>query len=198
MHKRKLPKKIVIRTRLLNFINNLKSRLYVAYFSTCWSSCFCPKLRKGHFVQNLVVLNANLESSKTIDSEAFRTILLQGHNQFYGVITFSQRYKQTVYLGKIFWTQFDCMTNKKSNSLGIKIYGKYQWIKKFDKHLYPMLYTSYAIKKIYKNFAWLFLLIELVKMSQKREKLNIKTLTFEHKNNCLQKIKKGPSKVALC
>ena len=75
-------------------------------------------------------------------------------------------------------------------SLGIKIYGKYQWIKKFDKHLYPMLYTSYAMKKIYKNFAWLFLLIELVKMSQKREKLNIKTLTFEHKNNCLQKIKK--------
>ena len=53
-----------------------------------------------------------------------------------------------------------------------------------------MLYTSYAIKKIYKNFAWLFLLIELVKMSQKKEKLNIKTLTFEHKNNCLQKIKK--------
>ena len=44
--------------------------------------------------------------------------------------------------------------------------------------------------KIYKNFAWLFLLIELVKMSQKREKLKIKTLTFEHKNNCLQKIKK--------
>ena len=90
-----------------------------------------------------------------------------------------------MYLGKIFWTQFDDMTNKKPNSLGIKIYGKYQWIKKFDKHLYPMLYTSYAIKKIYKNFAWLFLLIELVKMSQKREKLKIKTLTFEHKNNFL-------------
>ena len=52
--------------------------------------------------------------------------------------------------------------------------------------------------KIYKNFAWLFLLIELVKMSKKREKLKIKTLTFEHKNNCLQKIKKGTSKVALC
>ena len=41
---------------------------------------------------------------------------------------------------------------KGPNSLGIKIYGKYQWIKKFDKHLYPILYTSYAIKKIYKNF----------------------------------------------
>ena len=39
---------------------------------------------------------------KTIGSEAFQTILLQGHNQFYGVITFSQRYQQTVYLGKIF------------------------------------------------------------------------------------------------
>ena len=93
-----------------------------------------------------------MESSKTIGSEAFRTILLQGHNQFYGVITFSQRYKKTVYLGKIFWTQFDNMTNKKPNSLVIMIYGKYQWIKKFDKHLYPILYTSYAIKKIYKNF----------------------------------------------
>ena len=149
---RKLLNKIVIRTRLLNFINNLKSRLYVAYFSRYWSSRFCPKLRKGHFVQNLVVLITNLESSKTIGSEAFRTILLQGHNQFYGVITFSQRYKQTVYLGKIFWTQFDCMTNKKPNSLGIKIYGKYQWIKKFDKHLYPMLYTSCAIKKYIQEF----------------------------------------------
>ena len=53
-------------------------------------------------MQNLVVLNANLESSKTIGSEAFRTILLQGYNTFYGVVTFSQRYKQTVYLGKIF------------------------------------------------------------------------------------------------
>ena len=82
--------------------------------------------------------------------------------------------------------------------IGIKIYGKYQWIKKFDKHLYPMLNISYAVKKIYKNFAWLFLLIELVKMSQKREKLKIKTLIFEQKNNCLQKIKKGTSKVALC
>ena len=157
MHKRKLPKKIVIRTRLLNFINNLKSRLYVAYFSRYWSSCFCLKLRKGHFAQNLVVLNANLASSKTIGSEAFRTILLQGHNQSFGVITFSQRYKQTVYLGNIFWTQFDGKTNKKPNSLRIKIYGKYQWIKKFDKHLYPILYTAYAIKKIYENFAWLFL-----------------------------------------
>ena len=195
MHKRKLPKKIVIRTRLLNFINNLKSRLYVAYFSRYWSSCFCPKLRKGHFAQNLVVLNANLASSKTIGSEAFRTILLQGHNQSFGVITFSQRYKQTVYLGNIFWTQFDGKTNKKPNSLRIKIYGKYQWIKKFDKHLYAMLCISYAITKIYQNFAWLFLLIE---MSQKREKLKIKTLTFEHKNNCLQRIKKGISKVALC
>ena len=195
MHKRKLPKKIVIRTRLLNFINNLKSRLYVAYFSRYWSSCFCPKLRKGHFAQNLVVLNANLASSKTIGSEAFRTILLQGHNQSFGVITFSQRYKQTVYLGNIFWTQFDGKTNKKPNSLRIKIYGKYQWIKKFDKHLYAMLCISHAITKIYQNFAWLFLLIE---MSQKREKLKIKTLTFEHKNNCLQRIKKGISKVALC
>ena len=135
---------------------------------------------------------------KAIGSETFRTILLQGHNQSYGVITFSQRYKQTMYLGKIFWTQFDGMTSKKPNSLGIKIYGKCQWIKKFDKHLYPMLYTSSALKKIYKNFAWLFLLIELVKMSQKREKLKRKTLTFEHKNNCLQRIKKGISKVALC
>ena len=135
-----------------------------------------------------------MESSKTIGGEAFRTTLLQGHNQFYGVITFSQRYQQTVYLGKIFWTQFDCITNKKPNSLGIKIYGKYQWIKKFDKHLYPMLYTSYAIKKIYNNFAWLFLLIELVKMSQKREKLKLKTLTFEHKSNCVQKIKKEHQK----
>ena len=89
---------------------------------------------------------------KTIGSEAFQTILLQGHNQFYGVITFSQRYQQTVYLGKIFWTQFDCITNKKPNSLGIKIYGKYQWIKKFDKHLYPMRYTSYAIKQNIQEF----------------------------------------------
>ena len=32
--------------------------------------------------------------------------------------------------------------------------------------------------------------IELVKMSQKREQLKRKTLTFEHKNNCLQRIKK--------
>ena len=47
----------------------------------------------------------------------------------------------------------------------------------------PMPYTSYAIKNKYKNFAWLFLLIELVKMSQKSEKLKIKALTFEHKNN---------------
>ena len=139
-----------------------------------------------------------MESSKTIGGEAFRTTLLQGHNQFYGVITFSQRYKQTVYLGKIFWTQFDDMTNKKPNILGIKIYGKYQWMKKFDKHLYPMLYISYAVKKIYKNFVWLFLLIELVTNESKREKLTIKTLTFEHKNNCLQKIKNGTSKVALC
>ena len=57
-----------------------------------------------------------------------------------------------MYLGKIFWTQFDGMTNKKPNSLGIKIYGKYQWIKKFDKHLDPMLYTSYAIKKNIQEF----------------------------------------------
>ena len=40
--------------------------------------------------------------------------------------------------------------------------------------------------------------IELVKMSQKREQLKRKTLTFEHKNNCLQRIKKGTSKVAPC
>ena len=39
--------------------------------------------------------------------------------------------------------------------------------------------------------------IKLVKMSQKREQLKRKTLTFEHKNNCLQRIKKGISKVAL-
>ena len=62
---------------------------------------------------------------------------------------------------------------------------------------YIQCFTPYAIKKIYKNFAWLFLVIELVKMSQKREKLEIKTLTFEHKNNCLQRIKKEISKVAL-
>ena len=47
LHKRKLPKNIVIRTKLLNFIKNLKPRLYIAYFSRYWSSCLCPKLRKG-------------------------------------------------------------------------------------------------------------------------------------------------------
>ena len=47
LHKRKLPKNIVIRTKLLNFIRNLKPRLYIAYFSRYWSSCLCPKLRKG-------------------------------------------------------------------------------------------------------------------------------------------------------
>ena len=30
------------------------------------------------------------------------------------------------------------------------------------------------------------------------KKLKTKTLTFEQKNNCLQRIKKGISKVALC
>ena len=129
----------MIRTKLLNFINNLKPRLYIAYFSRYWSSCLCPKLRKGIlrkiriFEKPLVVKPSELFCFKD--------------NKFYFVITFSQRYKQTVNLGKIFWTQFDCMTNKKPNSLGIKIYGKYQWIKKFDKHLYPILYTAYAIKK---------------------------------------------------
>ena len=44
-----------------------------------------------------------------------------------------------------------------------------------------MLYTSFAINKIYKNFAWLFLLNELVKMSQKREKLKIKVPTKNKK-----------------
>ena len=33
LHKRKLPKNIVIKTKLLNFIKNLKPRLYIAYFS---------------------------------------------------------------------------------------------------------------------------------------------------------------------
>ena len=47
LHKRKLPKNIVIRTKLLNFTKNLKPRLYIAYFSRYWSSCLCPKLRKG-------------------------------------------------------------------------------------------------------------------------------------------------------
>ena len=47
LHKRKLPKNIVIKTKLLNFIKNLKLRLYIAYFSRYWSSCLCPKLRKG-------------------------------------------------------------------------------------------------------------------------------------------------------
>ena len=47
LHKRKLPKNIVIRTKLLNFIKNLKPRLYIAYFSRYWSSCLCPKLLKG-------------------------------------------------------------------------------------------------------------------------------------------------------
>ena len=47
LHKRKSPKNIVIRTKLLNFIKNLKPRLYIAYFSRYWSSCLCPKLRKG-------------------------------------------------------------------------------------------------------------------------------------------------------
>ena len=47
LHKRKLPKNIVIRTKLLNFIKNLKPRLYIAYFSRYWSSCLRPKLRKG-------------------------------------------------------------------------------------------------------------------------------------------------------
>ena len=46
LHKRKLPKNIVIRTKLLNFIKNLKRRLYIAYFSRYWSSCLRPKLRK--------------------------------------------------------------------------------------------------------------------------------------------------------
>ena len=99
--------------------------------------------------------------------------MLQGHNQFYGVITFCQRYKQTVYLGEIFWThdQFDGMTNKKPNSLGIKIYGKYQWMKKFDKHLYPILYTAYAIKKIYENFAWLFLWWDWVSQNESKKRI---------------------------
>ena len=35
---------------------------------------------------------------------------LQRHNKFCVVIIFSQPHKQAVYLGKIFWTQFDCMT----------------------------------------------------------------------------------------
>ena len=46
LHKRKVPKNIVIRTKLLNFIKNLKRRLYIAYFSRYWSSCLRPKLRK--------------------------------------------------------------------------------------------------------------------------------------------------------
>ena len=37
-------------------IKNLKSWLYIAYFWRNWSSCFCPKLRTGHFAQNLMVL----------------------------------------------------------------------------------------------------------------------------------------------
>ena len=46
-----------------------------------------------------------------------------------------------------------------------------------------MPYTAYAIKKIYENFAWLFLWWDSVSQNKsKREKIKIKTLTFEHKN----------------
>ena len=65
------------------------------------------------------------------------------------------------------------------------------YIQSFTQHMLLKKYTrilhDYSCNKI-----------ELVKMSQKREQLKRKTLTFEHKNNCLQRIKKGISKVALC
>ena len=57
------------------------------------------KLRKSTFQGNKGLWCPN---------EAFRIILLQRHNKFCGVII--QRHKKTVYLGKIFRTQFDCMT----------------------------------------------------------------------------------------
>ena len=58
------------------------------------------------------------------------------------------------------------------------------------KHLYPTLYTSYAIKKNIQEFCMTIPVDWISQNESKREKLKIKTLTFEHKNNCLQKIKK--------
>ena len=58
LHKRKLTWKYW--TKLFYCIKNLKSQLYIAFFSRYWNWCFSPKLRTGHFAQNL----ENLESSK--------------------------------------------------------------------------------------------------------------------------------------
>ena len=62
------------------------------------------------------------------------------------------------------------------------------------KHLYPTLYTSYAIKKNIQEFCMTIPVDWISQNESKREKLKIKTLTFEHKNNCLQKIKKEHQK----
>ena len=61
---------------------------------------------------------------------------------------------------------------------------------------YIQCFTHHMLLKKYTRVLhdYSFLLIELVKMSQKSEKLNIKTFTFEHKSNCLQLF----LKVALC
>ena len=74
--------------------------------------------------------------------------------------------------------------NKSRNSIST-------YIQSFTQHMLLKKYTRILLDYSCDE-------IELVKMSQKREKLKIKTLTFEHKNNCLQRIKKGISKVDLC
>ena len=103
VYAKKLPRKKW--TELFYLITNLKTRLNRTYFSRYWSSRFCPKLRKGIWHKF-----SGLTCEQTIDSEAFRVILLQRHNKFCGVISLSWRHKQTVYLGKLLWTQFVCVT----------------------------------------------------------------------------------------
>ena len=79
LHKRKLPKKIVIRTKLLKFINNLQSRLYIAHFWRYWSFCLENELRI--FEKPLVVKPSELFCFKdTINFTSF-LLFLSGINR---------------------------------------------------------------------------------------------------------------------
>ena len=126
LHEQKLPPNQW--TKLFYFIKNLNTRLNRAwyFFDILKFVFFCPKLRKPRaFCAKFISLVCELRIiEKPFGSKALRIILLQRHNKCCDVISFSWRREQTVYLCKIFWTQFVCMTKNRPNRLRIKIYGK--------------------------------------------------------------------------
>ena len=125
LHEQKLPQKQW--TKLFYFIKNLNTRLNRAwYFFDILKFVFFVQsyASLGHFAQNLLVLFANLESSKNHLVVKPYELFCFKDNKCCGVISFSWQLEQTVYLCKIFWTQFVCMTKNRPNRLRIKIYGK--------------------------------------------------------------------------